>query len=173
MARVLLVAGMPTAIVQSFFTKTIQTDPRYQSPKRLSPRNLLEPATLAAVDAIMKDAAAAGIPLMLYETFRSKERQQELFKKGATKLKTVGVHHYGLACDLVKDVNGEPSWKGDFTFLGKLARRHGLIWGGDWGKPGVKPKFFDGVHVQRITVARQASLFAGTWYPDSNYSPWA
>jgi len=29
---------------------------------------------------------------------------------------------YGLACDLVKDINGSPSWKGDFKFLGKLAK---------------------------------------------------
>jgi hypothetical protein len=77
----------------------------------------------------------------------------------------VGVHHYGLACDLVKDVAGQPSWKGDFKFLGKLAKKHKMIWGGDWGKPDVKHRFVDSVHVQRCTVARQRTLFAGTWYP--------
>lgn len=33
--------------------------------------------------------------------------------RGATMLKTVGVDHFGPACELVKDVNGEPSWNGD------------------------------------------------------------
>ena len=41
----------------------------------------------------------------------------------ATQLKTVGVHHYGLACDLVKDIGGSASWKVDFSFLGKLAKK--------------------------------------------------
>jgi hypothetical protein len=51
----------------------------------------------------------------------------EALSSEATKLKTVGVHHYGLACDLVKDIAGEPSWKGDFAFLGRLAKKHRLI----------------------------------------------
>jgi LAS superfamily LD-carboxypeptidase LdcB len=72
--------------------------------------------------AIIADAAAAGIKLMAFETFRSQVRQTKLFQQKATKLKKVGVHHYGLACDLVKDVAGQPSWKGDFKFLGKLAK---------------------------------------------------
>jgi LAS superfamily LD-carboxypeptidase LdcB len=74
--------------------------------------------TRSKVLAIIADAAAAGIKLMAYETFRRQARQTKLYHQRATKLKTVGVHHYGLACDLVKDIAGEPSWKGDFAFLG-------------------------------------------------------
>jgi hypothetical protein len=48
-----------------------------------------------------------------------------------------------------------------------------MIWGGDWGKPGVKPRFYDGVHVQRCTIARQKSLFSGKGYPDDDYDPTA
>lgn len=157
----------------NFFTEEIKNDTRYLSPSRVGARSLLEPITRSAVLAIMQDAEAMGIPLLLFETFRSKARQKQLFLSGATQLEKVGAHHYGLACDLVKDVGGEPSWKGDFTFLGKLAKKHGLIWGGDWGKPGVKPKFYDGVHVQRVTLSRQKELLAGTWYPDNTYDPWA
>jgi hypothetical protein len=83
------------------------------------------------------------------------------------------VHHYGLACDIVRVVGGEPSWKGDFSFLGQLAHSSGLIWGGDWGAPNIKHSFIDSVHVQRCTVARQGDLFAGTWYPDDSYNPYA
>jgi hypothetical protein len=59
-----------------------------------------------------------GIKLMVYETNRSQHRQRELFDQGATKLRAVGVHHYGLACDIVRVVNGEPSLEGRFRFSG-------------------------------------------------------
>jgi phosphoserine phosphatase len=39
-----------------------------------------------------------------------------------------GLAQVRLACDVVKVVAGEPSWKGDFSLLGALARAHGLIW---------------------------------------------
>jgi hypothetical protein len=110
--------------------------------------------------------------VMIFETYRSQARQQELFNNGATKLRTVGVHHYGLACDIVRMVSGEPSWKGDFSFLGQLAHSSGLIWGGDWGDPTIKHSFVDSVHVQRCTVARQGDLFAGNFYPDDEYNPY-
>lgn len=96
-----------------------------------------------------------------------------LFERGATRLPKVGVHHFGLAADIVRVVGGSPAWKGDFSFLGGLARKHGLIWGGDWGRPGSIPRFVDAVHVQRVTVARQAALLAGKWYPSESYDPWA
>jgi hypothetical protein len=136
----------------NFYTDVIKKDPRFKSTKLVNDMALLEPVTRELVQAIIDDAAA-GIKLMAFETYRSPARQAKLFAQGATKLKTVGVHHYGLACDLVKDFGGEPSWKGDFKFLGRLAKTHKLIWGGDWGKPGVKPRSYDGVHVQRCTVA--------------------
>lgn len=156
----------------NFFVDVITRDARFDSEGRVSDPALLEPTTRAAVEAIISDAKALGIDLVIYETFRSKRRQEALFRQGATKLKKVGVHHYGLACDLVKDVRGEPSWKGDFGFLGGLARAHGMIWGGDWGEPGVAHSFVDSVHVQRVTLKRQASLFTGRWYPDLAYDPY-
>lgn len=121
---------------------------------------------------IIRDAATLGFELMAFETYRSQERQKELFDQSATELKNVGVHHYGLACDLVKVVGGAPSWKGDFTFLGRLAHQHKLIWGGDWGTPDLPHKSFDAVHVQRCSMARQAALFRGEWYPDEHYDPY-
>jgi hypothetical protein len=69
--------------------------------------------------------------LKVWETFRSHARQIMLFNQKATKLRSVGVHHYGLAADIVK-WDGEPSWRGDWAFMGTLAREFGLHWGGDW-----------------------------------------
>jgi hypothetical protein len=156
----------------NFYTDVIQKDSRFRSTKRVSDPALLEPAMRAAVQAVIADAEAHGIKLMIFETYRSQERQVELFNQHASQLKKVGVHHYGLACDIVKDVNGEPSWKGSFSFLQALAKAHGLIWGGDWGTPNVHHSFQDTDHVQRCSVADQAKLFRGEWYPDANYNPY-
>jgi hypothetical protein len=157
----------------NFYTDVVMTDPRFNSAKRIADPELLEPATRDLVQAIIADAAANGLRLMIFETYRSQARQLALFNQGATKLKQVGVHHFGLACDIVKDINGQPTWKGDFSMLGALAKHHKLIWGGDWGTPGSVHTFVDTDHVQRVTIGRQASLFSGDWYPDTNYDPYA
>src|SRR5271165_3677689 len=157
----------------NFYTEAIENDPHFNSTKRVADPALLEPITRQLVEQIIEAARQMGINLMIFETYRSQARQQELFDQGATKLRTVGVHRYGLACDIVKMVGGEPSWKGDFSFLGQLAHASGLVWGGDWGNPTIKHDFIDAVHVQRCTIARQHALFAGTWYPDDAYNPYA
>jgi hypothetical protein len=48
-----------------------------------------------------------------------------------------------------------------------------MIWGGDWGNPGVRHKFVDSVHVQRCAIKSQKALFSGAWYPDQDYDPYA
>jgi len=65
-----------------------------------------------------------------------------------------------------------PCWQGDFSFLGQLAAKYQLIWGGDWGDPSRKPDFLDVYHIQRVSVMRQEALFTGSWYPDDNYNPY-
>lgn len=156
----------------NFYTDVIKNSPQFDNPKRVDDLDLLEPVTRKLVEAIIDDARANGLKLMVFETYRSQDRQEALFEQGATKFKTVGVHHYGLACDLVKDVNGQPSWKGDFSLLGQLAHHHRLIWGGDWGAPGSHHSFIDSDHVQRVTIGRQAALFRGEFYPDASYDPY-
>ncbi|KWT86783.1 M15 family metallopeptidase [Candidatus Magnetominusculus xianensis] len=156
----------------NFYTDVIVKDSRFESVNRVGDLNLLEPITRGKVQAIISDAKAHGVDLMVFETYRSQARQDELFKQGATKLRIVGVHHYGLACDIVKSIGGDPSWKGGFSLLGRLAHQHGLIWGGDWGNPTIHHNFIDAVHVQRCSIIRQASLFRGEWYPDNAYEPY-
>jgi hypothetical protein len=156
----------------TFHANVISKDARFASLTRVADPFLLEPTTRRLVERLISSAKRMGIEVMIYETYRSQDRQQQLFNSGASKLRTVGVHHYGLACDIVRSVGGEPSWKGDFSFLGQLAQSCGLIWGGDWGAPHIKHSFIDSVHVQRCTVSRQGDLFAGLWYPDDAYNPY-
>ena len=155
----------------SFYTDVIQKDSRYLETSRISDLDLLEPVTRAAVQAIVADAAAMGLQLQVFETYRSQARQQVLWQHGATKLRTVGVHGFGLAADFAKIIDGELSWKGSWEFLGELAAKHGLIWGGTWGHPELRHTFIDADHVQRITVEEQNELFSGRWYPTEDYSP--
>src|ERR1700733_7223060 len=159
--------------MDSFYTDVIARDARFRSAERVNDNSLLEPATRRLVERLVTSAKQMGINVIVFETYRSQERQQALFECGATKLRAVGVHHYGLACDIVRVIGGEPCWKGDFSFLGQLAQSCGLIWGGDWGAPQIKHSFVDSVHVQRCTVARQGDLFSGVWYPDESYNPYA
>jgi hypothetical protein len=157
----------------SFYTDVICKDPHFNSVDQIKDVGLLEPTTRAAIAGIIADAKAKGVTMIVGETFRSKPRQQLLFAKGVTKLKNVGVHHFGLACDLWITHNGQVDWKADYKVIGPLAKAHGLIWGFDWGTPKQPHTFRDIDHVQRVSVANQAKLFAGTWYPDANYNPLA
>lgn len=174
-APAILTAGAvpaPAIVTGNFYESVIKKDHRYNSIDRVSDPDLLEPVTRAAVMAIIADANAHGHGVAIFETYRSQARQQYLFDRKATKLKTVGVHHYGMACDIVKRINGEWSWKGDFSFLGAYAKQYGLIWGGTWGQPNAHHTFYDDDHVQRCTLKRQQSLFSGQWYPSADYDPY-
>ena len=153
----------------SFYTDVIQKSPKFQTKLAVRDMGLLEPRFRAVVTQIMADAAALGKTLTILETYRSVERQEQLYEAGATQLRTVGVHHYGLACDLGIVIGGRVDWKGDYGILGTLAQKHGVIWGGDWGTPNQPHSFRDYDHIQAIRVADQPRLFAGTWYPDDNY----
>ncbi len=153
----------------SFYTDVIQIDKRFHSIDKVEDLGLLEPGTRGAVQSIIKDALQVGINLVVTETYRSTERQQELFLQGATRLRSVGVHHYGLACDFAKMIGGNISWAGDWSFLRELAEKHGLISGLDWGQPNIKHDWVDPDHVQRCLKADENNLFSGVWYPDSEY----
>jgi hypothetical protein len=137
----------------------------YGSSSRISSLDYLEPVLRGIVQNILEDAAAADTPLLVFETFRSEARQQMLFQQHATELRTVGVHNYGLAVDLVKNIGGDPSWKGSFDFLGVQAKKYNLVWGGSW------KGFVDSCHLQRCSVADQTKLFNGSWYPSDTYNP--
>jgi len=152
----------------NFYTNVIQRDSRFHSPNAVKDEDLLEPSFLRKVHDVMAAAKAQDIALAITETYRSSERQQQLFNEGKTRLRVVGVHHYGLACDFAKEAGGRLSWDGDWTFLTRLAAQHGVISGGDWGEPDKPHSFRDWDHLQGVTLPQQAALFAGTWYPDGD-----
>jgi hypothetical protein len=150
--------------VNNFYTDVISKDSRFLSAKPVGDMALLEPITRKRVQAILAEAQNLGHNFMVIETYRSLTLQLKYYHSGASLVK-IGTHHFGLSADIVRNVGGDPSWKGDFSILGVLAQRHGLCWGGNW------TKFPDAVHVQRCALKKQNTLFAGTWYPDDTYGP--
>lgn len=155
----------------SFYDTVIRNSKAFRSDNRYGGMDLLEPGTRAAVTALVQEAHEAGIDIRLLETYRSQTRQSALFMKGATQLRTVGCHGYGVAADFGVFVNGKYATNAKpYLFLRKLARKHKLISGLDWGKAG--PISWDSGHVQRVPVWRQSALFSGSWYPPVNYDPY-
>jgi hypothetical protein len=149
----------------SFYTLVIEKDKRLTQLARCDDLGLLEPRTRMVCQSMLTELEEREPGRWtLWETFRSKNRQRKLFLSGKSKRDLIGVHAYGLAFDIVHlDARGRPTWKGDFSILGELAKEHKIIWGGSW------PHLHDAVHLQRIAVADQKKLFDGSWYPDSDY----
>jgi hypothetical protein len=155
--------------VGNFYTEHIRSSPFFCSAERVFVPDLLEPRFRSRIVRIVAKAKMLGVDLRIFETYRSRERQFTLYKAGRTQLKNVGVHHYGLACDLVRDVDGKPSWEADYRFMASLCSQEQVVWGGDWGNPAKAHAFVDEVHVQAIAVRDQARLLSDKWYPSSSY----
>jgi len=156
----------------SFYSTVIRNSKAFRSDAVCKDMMLLEPGTRAAVLAIVADAKAMGVDLRVLETYRSQTRQSALFVKGATQLRTVGCHGYGVAVDFGVFTAGKyEEGNKPYVFLRELARKHGMVSGQDWGhaRPG---SFVDSGHVQRCPVWRQPELFAGSWYPPDQYDPY-
>jgi hypothetical protein len=153
---------------------SICRDHRFHRAEPCADLALLEPVTRANVIAIIAEAKSMGLEYEVAETFRSQELQERYFEQRATRLRHVGVHHYGLACDIRWIVDGKFVTNGSkYQVMRWLAEKHGMISGGDWGTPTQPHSFRDYDHVQRIALSRQNDLFAGRWYPDERYRPLA
>ena len=158
--------------MSNFYLDTIKKSSKFNIAEPIADMNLLEPVTRNAVINIIAEAKTMGLDFRVLETYRSNELQLQYYRNGLTKLKNVGVHHYGLACDIGWYIDGKMVEDGSkYQVLRFLAEKNGLISGGDWGTPNLPHSFRDYDHVQRVSLARQNDLFAGRWYPDANYIP--
>jgi hypothetical protein len=157
----------------SFYTDVIMNDPRFNSTETIKDTALLEDGTRNAVMHLIALAKAAGHDLRVLETYRSQARQTMVFNNGTSKLKKVGCHGYGLACDFGVFINGQYQGNNEpYMFLPDLCKQVGLISGIDWGRPDLPHTFVDSGHVQRIPIWRQNSVFDNEWYPPAEYDPY-
>lgn len=90
----------------------------------------------------LEECKAQGLNVLITETYRSQERQNELYAQGRTKLGKIVTwtrnsrHTSGRAWDICQNVKGqEYSNISFFRKCGEIAKNLGIIWGGDWSPP--------------------------------------
>jgi len=94
------------------------------------------------------------VSLMVSETYRTNERQDEYYAQGRTapgdiityKVGGESAHNYGLALDVVQTKNGQPDWSDSARITPEIAaigKNQGFEWGGEW-----KGDFQDYPHFQ-------------------------
>lgn len=150
----------------NWYEDKIKRHPQYASAKLVADLDVLYPPFALCIFKIFAIARKEGLSICIYETYRSQERQTELFEKGVTKLKTNGMHHFGVAADIIfLDDKNNPSWSEECNWkrLGEIGKGMGLIWGGDW--PWDKPHF----QLIPATVIDQAKIIKGE-YPSYDLS---
>lgn len=107
-----------------------------------------------------------GYTWMVTETLRTPERQAWLYAQGRTRPgprvtnAKVSNHQSGLAADFAPVKDGKLNYgiaDGDWAYLGHLARKHGLTWGGDW------KRFVDKPHVEWPTKDKATYRAAREW----------
>tara|TARA_R110000751_G_scaffold20073_2_gene59245 strand:+ start:7777 stop:8247 length:471 start_codon:yes stop_codon:yes gene_type:complete len=120
---------------------------------------------------IQDSIAMYNLPLKVFETYRSPERQTYLFDEGRSKLKgKQGAHTYGMAVDVILDIDnatdlsGLSPWETGVSggqvvlpdvlavwlYFGRvLQTEHPTVtWGGNWRKGRKKPLGWDPYHVE-------------------------
>jgi len=133
----------------------------------------LAPFFREAVERVVADLKAWDYTPQVFETLRTTERQQFLYGFGRTYDDGRGIvthsqtaddtwHGYGLAVDIIC---ARMKWNAPLNFwhvLGTSARRHGLVWGGDWNTDWSisDEKFMDRPHIQWGAMRRSPSAKA-------------
>lgn len=105
------------------------------------------PEVWTKVLAILRRMDELGHPMIVTDGFRTEEQQKALYAKGRTApgrivtdadgVKNKSNHQSGKAVDCCFLVDNKPSWdeRLPWSLYGRIAKEHGLKWGGDWKKP--------------------------------------
>lgn len=104
--------------------------------------NKLHPYVKGLAEELIRKCKEIGIEIIVTETLRTKERQQELYNKGRTAPGQIvtnakpgnSIHNYGLAFDIVPVEKGKALWDRYDLFkkVGEIGVALGLDWGGNW-----------------------------------------
>jgi len=114
----------------------------------MTPRDRIRLAGVHPDLVAVVEAARQQVPFIVVEGMRTRDRQAQLVKSGASR--TMDSRHLtGHAVDLAPTVDGEVRWDWPLFYpmakaLKDAAKARGiaLVWGGDW------PKFRDGPHFE-------------------------
>lgn len=109
----------------------------------------LVPAFRVRVEAVLRAMRDEGHDPMVFETLRTAERCEELFRRGTGSLHSM--HRHGIAADIISE---SLRWKAPRAFwlsLRKHAEANGLTSGAAWRR-------VDLPHIQAVPVALQAKV---------------
>lgn len=130
----------------------------------------LHPYVASLATAHIAACAEVGIDLLIYNTFRDNEAQDELYSHGRTKPGPIvtnarggkSFHNYRIAYDCVPCINGKPQWNSKELYLkvGTIGESLGLRWSGRW--PG---KLKETAHFQYSFGFTLAELSEGAVIP--------
>lgn len=153
----------------NWYDDVIKKSPKFLSTTRVNDVDLLYPKFLLLLLKTFATARKEGLAVTLFETYRSQTRQAALFAQGATKLQKNGMHHFGIATDVVflKGKNVSFDLSNNWQRLGAIGKSFGLEWGGSW------TSFVDLPHFQlvRATAADQAKIVNKEYPPFSTPVP--
>lgn len=113
---------------------------------------LLVPSFREKIDLLEEEAKKAGLSIKRTETFRTNALQLHYYRAGLSKIKLNGMHHYGIAQDILcVDEHGQPISRGDdkaYITLRGIADEIGLHLLGLW----------DAGHFQGVATSEQNAL---------------
>jgi len=117
-----------------FHLKTLLPDDSYFSDRPVKNTALLFPDFFVKVQAAVAEwnETYPNIEVVFVETYRSNTLQMAYFNNGASKIKTNGMHHYGIGVDCAFNVNGEFTYQGDYELLRKCFEAQELHLLGSW-----------------------------------------
>lgn len=100
----------------------------------------LEPLVQRQADQLILEMKKYGYDVVIFEGYRSAQRQDELYSQGRTRPGFIvtnakggeSFHNYGVAVDIV--FRGREPWGAQhpWKLLGKVGKSLGFNWGGDW-----------------------------------------
>jgi len=107
----------------------------------------LRPELAQKIRALLEQAAAVGIPLVVTSATRTAAEQDRLYEQGRTTPGPIvtavrgggSYHNFGLAADVaLLDASGQPTWPEDdalWSRIGAIGKALGLTWGGTFPTP--------------------------------------
>jgi peptidoglycan L-alanyl-D-glutamate endopeptidase CwlK len=139
----------------------------------------LHPLLRWIVPEIIERCAAAGLPVLVTDGFRSQAEQDALYAKGRTAPGRIvtqvrwpnSAHCWGVAFDFCRNIKGREYDDSD-NFFGRvaaIAKPYGLDWGGDWrtfkDRPHLQLREFmpDGTTAWLVKNYGTPDRFRATW----------
>lgn len=114
-----------------------------KEPTRYTSLNLLYPPFAQEMLKGIAEANKAGIPVALFESFRSPARQEQIYAQGRSSPGKIvsnakayqSWHQYGIAADIALFDDGRWSWNFDPKKISQFFDLDKLIWGGTFKSP--------------------------------------